>query len=289
MSLHMLCLPVAPRALLACGRAHRLVNDTQSVEQGYLVHSLLARLWGDAAPKPFAVQDPAALGGGAASPDDQRLSVLAYAGDDLVAMRDRARDKGDLQALEAVDWERARGKPMPHLAAGQRVGFCVRVCPTVRIGKRHPRFAHGAELDPYLAMVERALAEAEVAQPYVPVPMLKRQVIAGLQPREAVYDAWLSTRLVGAAIMEEARLVAMRDARLWRRGKPGTGVASTMHGHPRSEFAGRALLGRREAVFEGTLRVRDAALFRKALGSGVGRHRAFGFGMLLLRTARNQG
>ena len=44
-------------------------------------------------------------------------------------------------------------------------------------------------------------------------------------------------------------------------------------------------MGRREAVFEGTLEVRDAALFQGLLARGVGRHRAFGFGMLLLRPA----
>jgi CRISPR system Cascade subunit CasE len=43
---------------------------------------------------------------------------------------------------------------------------------------------------------------------------------------------------------------------------------------------------RPDATFRGTLRVDDPARFAAAaLARGVGRHRAFGFGMLLLRPA----
>ena len=46
-----------------------------------------------------------------------------------------------------------------------------------------------------------------------------------------------------------------------------------------------ARLERPDAVFRGTLVVEDAVGFRRLLERGVGRHRAFGFGMLLLRPA----
>jgi CRISPR system Cascade subunit CasE len=41
-----------------------------------------------------------------------------------------------------------------------------------------------------------------------------------------------------------------------------------------------------EASFSGILRVIDGAALSAALARGIGRHRAFGFGMLLLRPAR---
>jgi CRISPR system Cascade subunit CasE len=38
-------------------------------------------------------------------------------------------------------------------------------------------------------------------------------------------------------------------------------------------------------VFSGLLQVEDAAAFTALLARGIGRHRAFGFGMLLLKPA----
>jgi CRISPR system Cascade subunit CasE len=38
-----------------------------------------------------------------------------------------------------------------------------------------------------------------------------------------------------------------------------------------------------EAHFEGILEIKDAEVFRVLLQTGVGRHKAFGFGALMLR------
>ncbi len=40
-----------------------------------------------------------------------------------------------------------------------------------------------------------------------------------------------------------------------------------------------------EAEFEGTLEVLDGTAFHAVLARGIGRHRAFGYGMLLVRPA----
>jgi CRISPR system Cascade subunit CasE len=50
------------------------------------------------------------------------------------------------------------------------------------------------------------------------------------------------------------------------------------------EDAGR--IERPNAVLEGTLTVGDPDAFARLLARGIGRHRAFGFGMLLLKPAR---
>jgi CRISPR system Cascade subunit CasE len=114
---------------------------------------------------------------------------------------------------------------------------------------------------------------------------LKRETIASAPSRESVYREWFTDRMTAAAILADVRVVSLRDARLWRRGTPGEGAAAMTHGHRRPRLGSRAAIGRRDAVFEGTLEVRDAALFQELLARGVGRHRAFGFGMLLLRPA----
>jgi len=287
MSLHMLHLPIRLRELVACGREHRLVSDATAVDLGYLVHALLTRALGDRAPKPFDIQ--AALtdeGRAAGRPASTRpLSVLAYGGSDAATLRVRAEQSGDASAQAAIAWDDARSKPMPLFAAGQLLGFRVRICPTLRVGKWHPRFEPGAEVDPYLALIARGIAELAVSRPGACEATLKREAVDAAPTREAVYRNWLTDRIDPAANVANARLVSLRDARLWRRGTPGEGAAAAMHGRPRPRLGSRTAMGRREAVFEGTLEVRDAALFQGLLARGVGRHRAFGFGMLLLRPA----
>jgi len=287
MTLHMLHLPILPRPLLTCGRQHGLLDDTRSVDLGYLVHSLFARLWQDSAPKPFDIQDhgtvrPSEYDDGTGSIDDQSLSVLAYAAYDIDVAQVRARTGADSQALSVVDWGRARSKVMPELPTGHRAEYRVRVCPTIRIGKHHPSLACGAEVDPYMALIERELATRAAAE-NVDRTLLKPTVVAGVPEREAVYRGWLAARFAVAVRLESVRLTSLRDVRLWRRGEPGPGAPSQMHGRSRPRFRERSVIGRREAVFEGTLQVIDAAGLRTLLARGIGRHRAFGFGMLLLR------
>jgi CRISPR system Cascade subunit CasE len=287
MSLHMLHLPIRPRELLACGREHRLVSDAGAVDLGYLVHALLTRALGDRAPKPFDIQTAPAgerrVGGPPVSAGP--LRVLAYGGADAATLRESAARFGDASAQAAIAWDDASSKPMPLFSTGQRLGFRVRICPILRVGKQHPRFTPGAEVDPYLALIARGVAERAAARPGASEATLKREVVDAAPPREAVYRDWLTDRIGPAAHVAYARLVSVRDARLWRRGTPGDGAAAAMHGHQRPRMGSRAAIGRREAVFEGMLEVADAALFRQLLARGVGRHRAFGFGMLLLRSA----
>jgi CRISPR system Cascade subunit CasE len=87
--------------------------------------------------------------------------------------------------------------------------------------------------------------------------------------RGEVYTDWLRARLPGAAI-ERVALDAFRLSRVRRRN---------------NERALRSQNGP-EASFSGILRVTDGAALSAALARGIGRHRAFGFGMLLLRPAR---
>jgi CRISPR system Cascade subunit CasE len=83
--------------------------------------------------------------------------------------------------------------------------------------------------------------------------------------REAVYVHWLERELQreGASSLNTARLPEFRRE-LMRRD-------------------GGARVERPNAVLEGELTVRDPVAFRALLARGLGRHRAFGFGMLLLR------
>lgn len=82
------------------------------------------------------------------------------------------------------------------------------------------------------------------------------------EARDAVYGEWLSRRLFPAAEIEAVRL-ARFDIRHVRRG-------GTRRAFP-------------HVVFHGTLVVRDAPAFDAVLRDGVGRHKAYGAGLLILR------
>lgn len=143
-------------------------------------------------------------------------------------------------------------KEMPtRFAVGRRLGFRVRCRPVVRTDKPgDPRRAR--ERDAFLATIEGTAS--------------------GTGPtRDAVYHDWLAARLTaGGAKPAHIALDAYRRACVHRRA---------------AEAARRPLCAVEgpDATFTGTLVVQDSERFGTLLARGVGRHRAFGFGMLLLR------
>jgi CRISPR system Cascade subunit CasE len=86
--------------------------------------------------------------------------------------------------------------------------------------------------------------------------------------REEIYRRWLTQQLEkGGAACVNARLTAFRQIWIVRRDN-----------HRRA-----CALRRPDAMVEGVLHVLDSDRFQRLLRHGIGRHRAFGFGMLLLR------
>lgn len=79
-----------------------------------------------------------------------------------------------------------------------------------------------------------------------------------------MYRTWLKGRLKDAATVETFRLVGLHH----NGGRRGRGQKQ-----PEGP----------NAVVQGTLRVNDAEAFDQRIRRGVGRHRAYGYGMLLLR------
>jgi len=144
-------------------------------------------------------------------------------------------------------------KAMPvSFPMGGVYNFEVRACPVVRKGRGSKSFSPGAEVDAFLAEVEKAGQD-------------------GVVNRESVYRSWLKETIErsGAVRCEGVRLSAMKRSRFFRRGT-----------HKEAKF-----IERPDVTFAGRLRILDQKKFQELLLRGVGRHRAFGFGMLLVRRA----
>lgn len=237
--------------LLAAWVAQRHArHEHQASDLGDALHGLLRAAFGAAAPQPFRYLD-------------ERQGLLAYTNLDPDAMAAQvaladpiAAQTLGLGASGLHEGYRLRAFPaLWH--AGQVLGFEVRVRPTVR--------AAAGEQDAFLQAVARANG-------------------APLQ-REAVYAQWLRTHLAasdggareawqGAVEVTEVQLAGFQRLAIVRRTQAVDGAARR----------GRVIDGP-DALLKGRLRVLDPVAFRQLLARGVGRHRAFGFGMLLLSRA----
>jgi CRISPR system Cascade subunit CasE len=145
-------------------------------------------------------------------------------------------------------------RPFPTLwAAGHELAFEVRVRPIIREGKT------ARERDAFLAAVERAGGSAI--------------------DRSEVYVQWLRELLArqGGAEVIDARVTRYQLLGVTRKTQV-TGSDDGRRGH---------VVSGPDAVLMGRLRVADPRAFAHLLSHGVGRHRAFGFGLLLLHSAQS--
>lgn len=246
--LYMLQLPLDSRRVAAFATAHGLAADISKADSGYVAHALLTALFGPLlAPKPFVLQQRP--DGGAA------VDLLAYSGTPLATLMAQAQLTAAPMAFAAVIWGDAAEKPMPALLPeGLVLAFQVRACPTIRLARGAQAKAPGSEIDAFLAALDRRDADADEIR----------------LDRELVYKDWLRVRIPGADLTE-LRLEAFRHIHLSRRTAPA------------GEDRPLKIFRKPDALFSGRLRVADGQLLMANLIRGIGRHRAFGFGMLLLR------
>jgi CRISPR system Cascade subunit CasE len=244
------------------------------VDPGAMLHAGLANLFATSDAhatvpmQPFTIDDKLTE----ERRDPEHVFLLAYSS---LAERELGERMGPLRAELLASFATLA---VPEIAAGTRVSFRTRVCPTVRTKEPGPegteRLAKSRELDAWLAERLphwRTEPPSQWTEPF--------DVHAD---RERVYTAWLDRELSSPrpdagiprapAELIGAQLVELRREP-FRRTPPTTVRPS------------RRPPERPNAVLEGTLRVVDAEAFRALLARGVGRHRAFGFGMLLVRPA----
>ncbi len=163
-----------------------------------------------------------------------------------IASASSNRAAGMLRAMETI-----MTKPLPsQWMSGRVYRFHVRICPIVRLSSATAGFSKGAEIDAFLHAVSKSEAGKTVA-------------------REDVYLDWLGKQLHSSgADMQSARIDSFRLSRFARR---------THDAHRKAR-----LVERPDVRVSGQLRVREPGAFGRMIRQGIGRHRAFGFGMVLL-------
>lgn len=239
-------------------------------DESYMVHAGLAALFAESDQPTqipllsFAADDTYGRD------EDPVLFLLAYSELDEAALSARMRPEHRALVRQIAS------RPMPVLEPGTRAELRLRACPVRRVtrdrdgapatnarGKRRSR-----EVDVYLASRFPTWTDEPPGGADSPFERSARE----WQDRESVYAAWLAgelERFGPAARIDEVRMERFRRARLYRK-----------HSHPRN------LPTRPDVTLTGAIEVVDTTAFTQLLRRGVGRHRAFGFGMLRIRPAR---
>ena len=184
-------------------------------------------------------------------PRSDTANLYAYANAPAAELLSMAAAIALPENLVVLDLAKLQDKPMPILwNVGQRLGFDLVTRPVRRLNAPLGDFSKGAEIDAFLAHVLHVCPDS-------PPETVEAS-------REAVYLDWLAERLHGVArlLPQQTRLVQFRRTRVSRGGAATEGP---------------------EATFHGTLDITDPLRFADLLARGVGRHRAYGYGMLLLR------
>jgi CRISPR system Cascade subunit CasE len=211
---------------------------------GYAVHLALRRSLGEAGPQPFRLFE-------------QSGDLFAY-----TKIVDRVLEAAYLPAAEpniavarsAIGIDTIEIKPMPEVwREGARYQFEVRVRPVRRRGKDKRSAGFPGEHDVFGTAV-RGLPQGEW-----PI-------------QDRVYLDWTRGKLTESGIVEiesDLRVGSRKRTEVVRRGHNDTGLRHRIDGP--------------DIVVKGSLRIATAGAFSEFLARGIGRHRAFGFGMMLLK------
>ena len=218
-------------------------------DSGRALHHLLTEVFGPRVLKPYRLMAPRGV---------QEGNLYAYTCQDENGLRQAAATFAWPDHLWVLDADRITTKSMrTDWRESQRLGFDLLARPIRRVSAPintrdgrvvgHKSGTGTTELDAFL--------------------------LAGLRNPDAViyrqdiYFDWLEKQLGAAATLDRT---ASRLARFQR---------------VRAARGDKAIEGP-DAVFHGVLTVTDSVAFTKLLKGGIGRHRAYGYGMLLLRPPR---
>ncbi len=223
-------------------------SKSTSYDEGRALHHLVTEIWGQGTLCCFRMLVP---------PRRQLGNLYAYSKTQAAALHDTACTHALPEHLEVVDVEKLAGKIMPSSwNEGQRLGFDLRVRPVRRLGSDldgpGATIRAGSEIDAFLLEALRKFPDSRDG-------MSKNG-----RSREEVYFDWLTDRLAPTATLDRtaSRLVKFQRLRAARKKHDPEGPDATVHG---------------------ILTVTNPTDFHALLARGLGRHKAYGYGMLLLR------
>ncbi|MBT9258214.1 MAG: type I-E CRISPR-associated protein Cas6/Cse3/CasE [Clostridiales bacterium] len=247
MGVHLVEIALDVGALMRFLKDARMEPRRDDEDLGYGIHTWLVSAFGPLSPKPWRLF----------MARRRPAKILGYAPHDAEALREQLNVYATPGAYQVLPHSESSilSKPMPEFTRGRLLAFEVLTVPIARKSSGGEAGDKTIEKDLFLHHVEQNGGKAEASR----AELYGRWVKKLLEEREAA--------VVHAARLEGFRLV--RQARY-------------THGKERK----RRQIVRPQALIRGELTVNDPEAFSALLAHGIGRHRAFGYGMLLLRPVR---
>jgi CRISPR system Cascade subunit CasE len=232
------------------------------LDEGRALHHLLTETFGQRVLHPFRLF---------VAPQAKQGHVYAYSRAGHAALLEVAQACAMPEAQTVFDLQGLAAKTMPdNWRVGRRMGFEVRVRPVSRLLKPLPNsggaFAKGAELDVFLIEALRRFPSGS-ASDSEPQDTKQDTMLKAGRTREAVYTDWLAQKLADSATLVP-------------------GVRLTRFERDRAARTGSSIEGP-SAILQGDLMIDQPENFPRLLAGGIGRHKAYGYGMMLLRPPRS--
>lgn len=176
------------------------------------------------------------------------IQLLAYSSPNAAELQAHAQAYADPRVYAALGIDALASKPMPRFEIDRPLGFSLLMRPVVRTDREGDR-KKSRELDAYV----HARSQGDA------------------RDRAVIYMDWVRKQLLtrGAEVLH-VRIDGMESVNVARRS------ATALGNRPFRSISGHSV------AFVGNLYVRDEEHFIEAISKGIGRHRAFGYGMLLL-------
>ena len=234
----------------------RWMNENSMQDRDFAIHCLLRESFGsEKGLQPFRATNKAG---------EVRSFIYGYSASAMEELATTALfSQGPVEA-KVLPPSSLEGKEMPSTwEEGQKASFEIRTKPVIRVAQKRE----------YINREMRPIAEERNLKPRSEIDVMQwERMKAGFHRRnpprpEEVYTEWLRKKLLptGAATLENksVKLVSIRDRPLQRQ----RGGKTTQS---------------QEVVMRGTLRIADPKRFNNLLTKGLGRHKSYGYGMLLL-------
>lgn len=236
------------RLLAQLARRRRMPYQANDV--GYATHCALGELFGDEHPKPFVIDRQ----------QGRFVRILAYSDRSLETLREHAVTFSEPELFELCNWNQAFEKPMPNeWRKGRELGFQI---VTIPVERDHYIFPEEGER--YLQLGGSKQKEVDA---FLVHKMTKGTVF---EDRETIYGRWLHRQFPdGSSEITSVRMSSFNFVNLVRR----------TQGEKRKSM----ILKRPMVTLQGRLKILNPEEFGSVVRWGVGRHRAFGYGMLLLK------
>lgn len=213
---------------------------------GYTLHAWFAALFAELSPKPFRYLE-------------RRGEVLGYAAQPAEVLLEHAQAFATPEAWAALEPTGVMSKPMPsNWRAGQRLHLEVLACPVSRCGRE--------EKDLYLHAIDRLGDEAP--------------------PRAVVYRDWFVRQWGSSVRFGRIELIGLQSRAKHLRRAHQAGLSAACLQQAGQAGTRLRIVERPQALFAAEAEITDGEAFAALLERGIGRHRAFGFGMILLAPPR---